>query len=312
MKNLLILLAGAFLLASCNSGYQKTKSGIRYKIIKGKGGKPLKFGDFVQFDQVISIPEKDTILANTHGKMHAYDRVDTGARIQYTYVELFPKLSVGDSLVILLSIDSLVKQRKIEAYNDMFKKGQTISFKMRITKSYASEAEVMADFNAERTVEMARLKKEAEERTITESKKIEERLAKEKAQYTKTPAGAYVVIKEKGTGPVGDTGAVAQVLYIGKLFDKGTVFDTNNDPKTGPSAPYPVSLGMGGTVKGFDEGLMLFGKGGKGTIYIPSALGYGSQNSPKIPANSILIFEVEIKDITPKPNTRVTAPGMGN
>lgn len=302
MRNLIILLAGALLLGSCNSGYQKTKSGLRYKIVKGKGGKQLKVGDFVQFHQIVSIPDRDTILANTYGKMHAYDRVDSGMRVQYSYGELLTKLSVGDSLVVVLSVDSLVKQGKIQGYNQIFRRGNSISFKMKITKSYATEPEVMADFEAERKIETERQQHEGMARMQEEGKRIEAQLAKNHEQFVKTPAGAYVVIRQKGTGTP-DTGAVAQVYYTGKLFDGGTVFDSNVDPKFGNTTALPVSLGMGSTVKGFDEGLMVFGKGGKGTIYVPSFLGYGAQGNQRIPANSILVFDVEIRDIEGKPAT---------
>jgi FKBP-type peptidyl-prolyl cis-trans isomerase len=50
-------------------------------------------------------------------------------------------------------------------------------------------------------------------------------------------------------------------------------------------------------IKGWDEGIALLNKGAKAVLYIPSQMAYGEQSpSPKIPANSILIFDVELVD----------------
>ncbi|MEI6409778.1 MAG: FKBP-type peptidyl-prolyl cis-trans isomerase [Bacteroidota bacterium] len=65
------------------------------------------------------------------------------------------------------------------------------------------------------------------------------------------------------------------------------------DPK--PSlqmATFPLSS----LIKGWQEGIPLLKKGGKGTFFIPSALGYGSQDQGAIPANSVLIFEITLVD----------------
>jgi FKBP-type peptidyl-prolyl cis-trans isomerase len=226
------------------------------------------------------------------------------------YMEILPKCSVGDSLVLLVSVDSMAKKNVIQ-YSDIFRRGTMLTFRMKITKSYSSEAEITADVMQERKVENERKQKELQAKSQNEIKELEAYLAKNNIQYTKTPSGAYVEIKEKGTGPIGDTGATAMVFYTGKLFKDGTAFDSNIDPKFQHTQAYPVQLGMGGSVRGFDEGLMYFGKGGKGRIFIPSFLGYGEQGSgDRIPPNASLIFEVEIKDITAKQAapTTVTPP----
>jgi FKBP-type peptidyl-prolyl cis-trans isomerase len=59
---------------------------------------------------------------------------------------------------------------------------------------------------------------------------------------------------------------------------------------------------MQGVVPGFREGLMLLGKGGKATLYIPASLAYGANGVPQagIGPNATLIFEVELIDINPQ------------
>jgi FKBP-type peptidyl-prolyl cis-trans isomerase len=60
-------------------------------------------------------------------------------------------------------------------------------------------------------------------------------------------------------------------------------------------------LGTGGSIKGFEDGLRLLGKGAKGRLFIPSVLGYGSQGSGKIKPNTNLMFEIEVLDVKDAP-----------
>lgn len=299
MRNLFILLAGLVVLASCNTSYEKAKSGLRYKIIKGKGGKQLKTGDFVQYNQIVSITERDTVLFSTYGKMHGYIRVDTSGRVAYTFMEVLPKMRVGDSLIMVLSADSLVKKGMLPAYNEVIRRGDMITIRMKVTNSYATEAEVNAVAQKEAAAEEQRKAKEATEQSKKDQAEMDEYIRKNKINAVKTPSGAYVEILQKGTGKAGDTGAIAQVYYTGKLLKDGTVFDSNLDPKFQHTMSFDVELGRGGVAVGFGEGLMYFGKGGRGKIYVPAYLGYGSQGNGPIPPNAPLLFEVEIRDILP-------------
>jgi hypothetical protein len=66
--------------------------------------------------------------------------------------------------------------------------------------------------------------------------------------------------------------------------------------------PLKVPIGANAVIKGWDEGLRLFGKGGKGRLLVPSMLGYGPQGSaPVIPQFANLVFDVEITDVTVAP-----------
>jgi len=299
MRNLFILLAGVILLGSCNTNYEKTKSGLRYKIIKGKGGKPLKYGDFVQYHQVVTIPERDTVLFSTYGKMHGYIKIDTTGKVAYTFMEVLPGMSVGDSLIMVLSADSLLKKGMIQSYNEIIRRGDMVTIRMKVTNSFATEAEVNAVASKEAKAEEERRAQEAVAQNKKDQADMDEYIRKNKINAVKTPSGAYVEIQQKGSGPIGDTGAIAQVYYVGKLLKDGTVFDSNLDPKFQHTMSLDVALGKGGVAVGFGEGLMYFGKGDRGKTYIPAYLGYGSQGNGPIPPNAPLMFEVEIRNMLP-------------
>ncbi|HXH16393.1 MAG TPA: FKBP-type peptidyl-prolyl cis-trans isomerase [Sphingomonas sp.] len=83
---------------------------------------------------------------------------------------------------------------------------------------------------------------------------------------------------------------VALVNYEGKLLN-GTTFDKSQQP-----TPFPVA----GVVPGFSEGLKLMPKGAKYRFWVKSALGYGDKAAGPIPANSTLVFDVELLDFLPQ------------
>lgn len=92
---------------------------------------------------------------------------------------------------------------------------------------------------------------------------------------------------------VGDT---LVMNYTGRLTN-GTVFDSNVDPKFRHVEPFKFTLGAGQVIKGWDEGLVGMKVGDKKTLTIPPEKGYGSQAVGSIPANSTLIFDVELVGI---------------
>ena len=130
-----------------------------------------------------------------------------------------------------------------------------------------------------------------------DDKELRNYFAKHHIQAEKTASGLYYAIKEPGTGPTAKPGQQVSVKYLGTLLN-GKKFDANVDENFNCSHPLTFVLGMHQVIPGWDEGLSYFREGTRGTLYIPSGLAYGERYVGKlIPANSILIFEVELLDI---------------
>jgi FKBP-type peptidyl-prolyl cis-trans isomerase len=96
-----------------------------------------------------------------------------------------------------------------------------------------------------------------------------------------------------GTGAEAQAGDTVTVNYVGMLTD-GTVFDASaNHGTTGFTFP----LGAGQVIKGWDEGVVGMKVGGKRELVIPATLAYGSQAVGTIPANSTLVFQIELLNV---------------
>lgn len=95
-----------------------------------------------------------------------------------------------------------------------------------------------------------------------------------------------------GTGAEAKFGKNITVHYVGTLTD-GTKFDSSRDR----NSSFKFTLGKGEVIKGWDEGVNGMRIGDIRKLVIPPQLAYGDRKRAKIPANSTLIFEVELLNI---------------
>lgn len=297
MRRLLIMLLAATAIAttSCKQfGYKKTKSGLEYKIIPG-GSKDslLKAGQIIKLNLEFSVQRKgkpDTILVSTYKTMPTYAMVDTSIRTQLSYMELLPLARTGDSLQFRVSVDTL-KNKGLIDYQGPFEKGSFITGHLTIIKKFANEAEVNVDISKEVAAEKAK-----------EYIQIKDYLAKNSINAVQTPDSAFVLVENPGDQTLkADSGKEVSIKYKGSLLDGGKVFDSNIDSVPGRPAhldPIKIVIGSHQVIPGWEKTLPYFGKGGKGKIFIPATLAYGSRpQGADIPANSNLIFEIEVVDV---------------
>ncbi len=95
-----------------------------------------------------------------------------------------------------------------------------------------------------------------------------------------------------GTGTEAVAGKQITVNYTGTLQD-GTKFDSSYDA----GKPFTFTLGAGQVIKGWDTGVVGMKVGGKRILVIPAELAYGNQAVGSIPANSTLIFQIELLSV---------------
>lgn len=117
-------------------------------------------------------------------------------------------------------------------------------------------------------------------------------LAANNINATEHCSGLHYVIQTAGTGPQPSVCGGVTVQYSGRVSTSTTPFDqTTTEPRT---------FGLESLIEGWKKGLPLIKQGGKIILYIPPSLGYGSTDrrdaagNVVIPANSILIFEIQV------------------
>jgi FKBP-type peptidyl-prolyl cis-trans isomerase len=114
---------------------------------------------------------------------------------------------------------------------------------------------------------------------------------KEEEKVITTKSGLKYVEQKIGDGKEAKAGNNVSVHYTGTLAN-GKKFDSSRDR----NKPFSFDLGNGDVIKGWDEGVAGMKEGGKRKLIIPPELGYGARDvgNGLIPANSTLIFEVEL------------------
>jgi peptidylprolyl isomerase len=109
-----------------------------------------------------------------------------------------------------------------------------------------------------------------------------------------TASGLQIIDIKEGTGASPKPGQTCIMHYTGWLYEngqKGKKFDSSVDR----NEPFDFSIGQGRVIKGWDEGVATMKVGGKRTLIIPPALGYGARGAGGvIPPNATLMFDVEL------------------
>jgi hypothetical protein len=307
--NLLLATLGILLLGACkNVGFEKSKSGLEYKIIAGNGTEKLEHGDFVKFEYKLTY--KDSLVANTYGLVPAFDQVDSIGRF-HDFSEVMTKLKVGDSMVCFQNFDTLQKGSQF-GVPPFMKKGDKLQSTLKILAVYKNK-----DGKASRDYAIEAYKAEIDKFKACEMAAIEKYLSLKKINAMNINNNLYVVIDQEGTGKKADSGQLIGIKYNGYNFE-GQYFDSNMDTakqlqKHGLDTFFFVAK-QEGAIQGMLEGITAFRVGSKGRMFIPSSNGYGAQGSPPaIKPMENLIFDVEVLEVKdlPKAPPANMPPGAG-
>jgi peptidylprolyl isomerase len=132
---------------------------------------------------------------------------------------------------------------------------------------------------------------DSEEQFVIDTTLIESFLAQNDLVAQTHSSGIRYIITTEGTGANAQFGNSVEVKYTGYLLD-GTEFDTNVG-----GGDFFFVIDRGDVIQGWDIGFKFLKKGSVATLFIPSTLGYGNRALSKIPANSVLVFDVRVLNI---------------
>lgn len=197
-----------------------------------------------------------------------------------------------------------LKQNDVEVDYDAYLRGlkDAVGGKTVITEDQARE--IYMTFSQElRAKAMEKQKVEGEKN----KKAGEEFLAanKKKEGIQATASGLQYKVETKGTGKMPTASDTVVCHYRGTLID-GTEFDSSY--KRGQTAEFPVT----GVIKGWTEALLMMPVGSKWKLFIPAELAYGERAQRNIPANSTLLFDIELVDIKAGETAPPAPPAPGS
>ena len=301
MRKLVIVLGLAVTgLTACNN-FEKGEGDMLYKIQNDKSGENIKVGDFVAF-KAIEKTEGDSVLYSSYD----YDRpslmIVEKSLFKGDLISGLALMSEGDSAIFKINIDSMVEKMGRPRPTDASKKYLVYNIKIDkvIPKGTLSDSLFRGKIDEF-------LKVESEHAKSSEGAKVKAYVSSKGLKPAVTASGLNYVISKEGAGSKANPGDTVMVNYTG-MFLSGKVFDTSvpdvakKNGTFNPQRPYePLKLpvGLGGSIPGFEEGLMLLNKGAKATLILPSKLAYGEQGNQGIPPFTPLIFEVDVVNIIP-------------
>ncbi|OKS88401.1 FKBP-type peptidyl-prolyl cis-trans isomerase [Mucilaginibacter polytrichastri] len=299
MKRFFLYALGLSLLGTVASAQVTTLTpkGAQYQVLTHNVGPKIKLDDIVTF-QVVEKTEKDSVLFSTYAAGHPVQiKVQASSNVA-DLMDIFPLLTVKDSAIVRVPVDSVFKGHETERPAFLPAKSNIV-FAIKIVK-----VQSLAEAIAERNAGIAKMQ---QDEMVNANKYI----ADNKLFVKATPSGLKYIITQPSTARKPAVGDTLLVNYTGRTLN-GKVFDTSVKAVAQAAGlqqpdrkyePIKVVVGQGQVIPGWDEGLLLLNQGSKAIFVIPSNLAYGAQGAGEdIAPYSTLVFDVELVKVSPAPH----------
>lgn len=274
----LLVAMTSFACSSKFSGYDKTESGLYYKMFKiSKDTIKPKIGDWVSLDMkyTYKMKGKDTTLFDSKKQMGAPVRFQIPrSDFKGDIYEGIRMMSAGDSAAFIISADSLfLKTFKMAKRPPMIDSSSFVNF-------YVHLLTVDSPLSLE--------KKEGES--------LQSYLSTNKITTTPTSSGIYYIESTPGKGMKIDSGCQVKLQFKVSLIDGKQIFSTYERPE-----PVSFQYGKKFDTPGMEQAVGMMKKGSKGTVIVPSKMAFGEQGrGTMVPPYSTVIYNVEILDVLSK------------
>lgn len=288
-----LMIVAITVMAGCNQSDQSTiegttEDGFRYTIHKsGSSDVMAQPTEYVYFKAGVLLD--DTMELQPLSDIVRFQiPSDTATQTQANpIIEILEQMSPGDSANVYVVLDS-IPQAKMQFPDNKYINNYFL------VQDIVDEETALNAITKEKEEAMV-LMQEAKAKSPRVDSMVNLYLDKYKkgdleADLQKLDSGLeiYTVVPGSG-GPVGKS--QVKVHYWGVLEDDGTMFDNSYDR----GMPFPLSVGAGTVIPGWDEGVALLEHGEEALLFIPSELGYGANGAGSdIPANADLVFYVEV------------------
>ena len=275
-KKIIIVLIIAVFASSCERGYkgfEKTSTGLYYQFHVQNSTNHIPVNNEIVSMTISIKTENDSLVQETK---------------QITTAMQSPKFKgdIFDALSIMHEKDSATFIINARQYYNSYSYGQIPSFVKDDNTMLWFTIKIDSIVTYEQ-FQLAALHTKYEQ----ETKAIEQYLQEQNLNASPLENGLYYIETKKGNGEFPKDGQTCVMNYTGTFLD-GTVFDSSIGRE-----PFEFQLGRGMVIKGWDFGVAMMQPGGKAILALPSHLAYGERGAGSIPANTPLIFEVELLNI---------------
>ncbi|MCO6461470.1 MAG: FKBP-type peptidyl-prolyl cis-trans isomerase [Saprospiraceae bacterium] len=279
MKKISVFILFVFVIGmvSCKQDAKKsvTKNGYSYTLFKTGSGDLIQVNDLVSFD--MQIKYKDSVLQDSKKSPVKPEFVlpaDSLVTTPNPVVDALRLMRKGDSIVIYERIDT------VKGLPDNMKDWKEITYCIKVN-------DVLNEKDKQKVIDL--------EPSI--AKEVNNVISEYKANTLKnlktTATGLKYVILSEGTGPMVQKGETVPVHYYGATVSDSKKFDSSYSRGT----TFKVPVGAGNVIPGWEEALLLFKKGTKAIVFIPSNLAYGKQGIPgMIQPDAELVFYMDVQN----------------
>jgi FKBP-type peptidyl-prolyl cis-trans isomerase FkpA len=292
LKNRSFNIANILLLLFCfglnaqnktGNGFLKTKTGLQYKLFaKGGTQKPLE-GDLMTL-HLSYTTEKDSVLFDSKKQDGPVEMVLNKPSFKGGPEEGMMMMSMGDSLLMRLPVDSIFLKTFKTVLPKYLKKGSYLTFKIVLLQIL--EKEKVAEMLAERE---KKYQSSNFARKNDEASNIEKFMMVNDFKVDPFPSGLYFVILKDGNGYSPARENIVKIKYFSTLIDGTNIEGSLENPIV-----KEFRIGDTKLLKGFEEGLLMMRKGGHYSLILPSALAYGDKTHGNLPPYTTLIYDVEL------------------
>ena len=284
-----ILFAAGILLfaAACNAPKEgKTPGGFKYIHHIDEDGPVPQAGEYVYFQVLMSNGDSTLFDSYTQPDMPLVlipSAEEMKGQRPSPVLEALMMMSAGDSLTVYYPVDSLGPQRP-----QGFENAEFVIYNIAVKEIKSSDEYKTEESEKQAATEV--ILQGVREQTKSMLDQFKAKSFGDK--LITTASGLQYVLIEEGTGEVASPGKTVDAQYFGVLMD-GTEFDNSYSR----GKPFSFQAGLGQVIPGWDEAFTTLKNGTKAVLFVPSKLGYGDQGNEIIPANSDLVFYVEIQGV---------------
>ncbi|HRG59961.1 MAG TPA: FKBP-type peptidyl-prolyl cis-trans isomerase [Bacteroidia bacterium] len=281
-KSLLLLffLISSAAFAQQKSAFQKTASGLEYRIYRNGGKTKPVAGDLIKTILVYT-NHKDSVIYDSRISRPENVFELLAPTFKGSLEEGMLMMAIGDSAIFKVNADSIYAKTFKTPRPKYVKKGSKLTFRIKLLGIKTKES---IDTRTPEEIE-----KDNEARRIAEPNLIKEFVELNAITAQPSESGLYYIERQAGSGPSITKTSKVKIVYNCTTLD-GTMIDSQQKP-------IEIDMSLGKITKGMEEGLLKMSMGAKATLIIPSALAFGKRKISTVQPYTTLIYDMEVIEV---------------